>query len=564
MRAPGISRQMTIKDKLLTLAQDIRRTPARARALSDMNISSGLVWELSLRGVQTAAKNLLTGGTNPAMIYRIHGQNTPQKPAIIYRDGVTTFAELDSLVDRLAHGLTRRGVRKGTSFLLLMKNKVEFVALAIAATRIGASAVSASWRATPAELAYLVENSRARAIIFDHELASTVEMAELGAISTSLARFSVGGRVKGADLLSELVDAAPSGKYAPEKGADDDAAVVIYTSGTTGKPKGAVRKFPKDAFTQACTFISSTPMRADDVHLVTCPLYHSTAFGFLSLSHLLGCTAVIMDEYKPQAFMDACEKYRVSTVAIVPTMLQRLLDAGPEVLRSRETRSLRAVFSGGAPLSGQLAAAFMDEFGDVLYNFYGATETGLVTLATPRDLRDAPGTIGRTLPGNHIKLLDESGRETNGTGELYVKNDLLVAGYYGDETATSDSMKDGFFSVGDLARKDRDGRFFIEGRKRDMIISGGVNVYPAEVEGALEAHPDVLEVAVVGVPDREWGEKVRAFVVPRQGVTLDEATIKLYAKARLSGAKVPRDFVFLDALPRNPTGKVLKRELRDR
>ncbi len=555
---------MNIREKLLTFADDIRRTPGRARAIHAMNVSSGLVWELTARGVQTAAMSLLTGGTNPALIYRIHGQNTPQKPALIYKDGVTTFAELDSLVDRLAHGLTRRGVRKGQSFLLLMKNKVEFVALAIAATRIGASAVSASWRAAPAELAYLVENSRARAIVFDHELAATVEAAELESFAPQLARFSVGGRVKGADLLSELVDAAPSATYAPEKGADDDAAVVIYTSGTTGKPKGAVRKFPKDAFTQACTFISSTPMRADDVHLVTCPLYHSTAFGFLSLSHLLGCTAVIMDEYKPQSFMDACEKYKVSTVAIVPTMLQRLLDSGPEVFRSRETRSLRAVFSGGAPLSGQLAAAFMDEFGDVLYNFYGATETGLVTLASPRDLRDAPGTIGRTLPGNHIKLLDDEGRETNGTGELYVKNDLLVAGYYGDETATNDSIKDGHFSVGDLARKDRDGRYFIEGRKRDMIISGGVNVYPAEVEGALEAHPDVVEVAVVGVPDREWGERVRAFVVLRTGTAVDAGALTHYAKQRLSGAKVPRDIVLLDALPRNPTGKVLKRELRDR
>ncbi len=555
---------MTIREKLLTFADDIRRTPARARAIHAMNFSSGLVWEMSARGIQTAAQNLLTGATNPALIYRIHGQNTPQKPAIIYRDSVTTFAELDSLVDRLAHGLTRRGVRRGQSFLLLMKNKVEFVALAIAATRIGASAVSASWRATGAELSYLVENSRARAIVFDHELAATVDAADLATVAPTIARFSVGGRVKGADLLSELVDGAPSTTYVAEKGADDDAAVVIYTSGTTGKPKGAVRKFPKDAFTQACTFISSTPMRADDVHLVTCPLYHSTAFGFLSLSHLLGCTAVIMDEYKPQAFMDAVEKHKVTTVAIVPTMLQRLMDSGPEVLRSRETRSLRAVFSGGAALSAPLAAAFMDEFGDVLYNFYGATETGLVTLASPRDLRDAPGTIGRTLPGNHIKLLDDGGRETDGTGELYVKNDLLVAGYYGDEAATNDSMKDGYFSVGDLSRKDRDGRYFIEGRKRDMIISGGVNVYPAEVEGALEAHPDIVEVAVVGVPDREWGEKVRAFAVLRPGSTLDEGGLKVYAKERLSGAKVPRDIVFLEALPRNPTGKVLKRELRER
>ena len=206
----------------------------------------------------------------------------------------------------------------------------------------------------------------------------------------------------------------------------------------------------------------------------------------------------------------------------------------------------------------------MDVFGDVLFNFFGATETGLVTLAKPADLRAAPGTIGKIVAGNEIRLLDDAGKEVKAgqVGELYVKNKFLVAGYHKDEGATQDSMKDGFFSVGDLARCDRDGRYFIEGRKRDMVISGGVNVYPAEVEGVLEQHPEIAEVAVVGVPDQEWGERVRAFVAKKTGSTLDEAALKLWTRERLAGPKVPRDFVFLESLPRNPTGKVLKRELR--
>jgi fatty-acyl-CoA synthase len=251
---------------------------------------------------------------------------------------------------------------------------------------------------------------------------------------------------------------------------------------------------------------------------------------------------------------------------MVPTMLHRVLQLPGETRGRYDARSLRVVFSGGAPLPGPLAVDFMDAFGDIVFNFYGATETGLVTLAKPGDLRAAPGTIGKALPGNDIRLLDDDKRdvELGGVGELFVKNKMLVAGYHKDEDATKSSMVDGYFSVGDLARRDRDGRYFIEGRKRDMVISGGVNVYPAEVEAVLEQHPDVSEVAVVGVPDTEWGERVRAFIVPRSGVTLDEGALKVYCRGRLAGPKVPRDFVSIDSLPRNPTGKVLKRELQQR
>jgi fatty-acyl-CoA synthase len=337
----------------------------------------------------------------------------------------------------------------------------------------------------------------------------------------------------------------------------------MYTSGTTGKPKGAVRKLQGSVLPTVLGFVEQTPMALDEVHLTVCPVYHATATGFSNIAFLLGGTVVVLGDFRPEGFLDAVERYRVTSTALVPTMIHRILELGPEALRARDTSSLRALFSGGAPLPGGLAIEAMDALGDKVYNFYGATETGIVTLATPADLRAAPGTIGRVLPGNEIRLVDERGRDVpeGSVGELYARSAMLVEGYHADAEATESSMLDGYFSVGDMARRDAEGRFHLEGRKRDMIISGGVNVYPAEVEAAIEAHPAVAEVAVVGAPDREWGERVRAFVVLRAGREVSGDELRAHCRARLSGPKVPRDYVFVESLPRNATGKILKREL---
>ncbi|MBL8607441.1 MAG: AMP-binding protein [Myxococcales bacterium] len=552
-------------EKLRQVRDEVRATPERVKATMAMARTTGLVWELTGSGVSAVVRAQLAGGQNPSLIYRIHAKNTPDKVALVHRDRALTFAEVDARIDRLAHGLVSRGIGRKKSLILMMKNGIEMVELGVAAARVGAAAVSISWRSTPAELAYLANHSGARGVVCDPELYPVVVAASKDLSPDLLDNVFVRAeRVLGARELDELYSARPGAAFTAEGGSDDDAAVVIYTSGTTGKPKGAVRKFPRDTMPAAFRFISQTPMRCDDVHLVTCPLYHSTAFGFLTLSHVLSNTVVLMDEFKPDLFVDLVDRHRVTTTALVPTMLHRVLSLPRDVVDRHELRSLRAIFSGGAPLPGPLALDFMDRFGDVVWNFYGATETGLVTLASPRDLRHAPGTIGRAIPGNEIALLGDDGAPVadGSVGELYVKNKLLVAGYHRDDDATRSSMKDGFFSVGDLARKDAQGRYFIEGRKRDMIISGGVNVYPAEVEGVLESHPDIAEVAVVGAPDVEWGERVRAFVVARPGAVLEEGALKVWVRERLAGPKVPRDFVVLDALPRNPTGKVLKRELR--
>ncbi|MDB4944166.1 MAG: O-succinylbenzoic acid--CoA ligase [Labilithrix sp.] len=549
--------------------QTLRDLPQRVQASVQLGRQSGMMWTLRPAGARALLQVLAGGAQNPSQIFRIHARNSPEKPAIVWRELTRTFAELDARIDRLAWALAARGIGRRKRVIVMLHNRPEMVELGAAATRAGAHAVAISWRSTPQELVYLANHSGADGIVIEAELLHALEAARAELTERLLANvIVVGDAPPGAlsyeTLLAEAAPppASPAGAASPD---DDDAAVVIYTSGTTGKPKGAVRKFPKDTMHAAFRFINETPLRVDDIHLVACPLYHSTAFGFMSLSAILGQTVVLMDEFKPEPFLDLIERHSVTTTAVVPTMLHRVLELPLATRKKYDARTLRAVFSGGAPLPAPLAIDFMDAFGDVLYNFYGATETGLVTLAKPADLRAAPGTIGKALPGNEIHLLGEDRREVKPgeVGELYVKNKMLVAGYHNDDAATSQSMIDGFFSVGDLARADVSGNYFIEGRKRDMVISGGVNVYPAEVESALEQHPDVAECAVIGVPDREWGERVRAFVVKKTGSSLDEGTLKAFVRERLAGAKVPRDYVFVDALPRNPTGKVLKRELRD-
>ncbi|HWL89332.1 MAG TPA: AMP-binding protein, partial [Polyangiaceae bacterium] len=496
--------------RLNELRDRLVEVPGRVRVMATVANHTGLMWQLHAPGARALLETLTRGPQNPSQAYRVHAANSPEKIALRWRDQSLTFADLETRICRLAAGIIKRGFTRGSRLLLMMKNRPEFVEAQNAAQRARGAAVSVSWRSTPAELVFLATHSAAKFVFFNAELWPAVEEASRSLPNLSRSQFVVVGASdgevpQGVTRYEDLLGSAPLQDSTSNGSEDGDAAVVVYTSGTTGKPKGAVRKFPKDAFPAALRFIALTPMRADDVHLVACPLYHSTAMAFLIMSQLLGATAVLMDEFKPEWFLRDVQRWGVTTTAVVPTMLHRVLSLPPEVLSRYRTRSLRGIISGGAPLPGPLALQVMDQFGDILFNFYGATETGLVTLANPQDLRAAPGTIGTPVPGNEIRLLDDSGVEVarGEVGELYVKNKMLVAGYHNDQEATDASMREGFFSVGDLARKDRDGRYFIEGRKRDMIISGGVNVYPAEVESALESHPDVSEVAVVGVEDPE-------------------------------------------------------------
>jgi acyl-CoA synthetase (AMP-forming)/AMP-acid ligase II len=538
-------------------ALDMARVGARFGA------RSGALFDFSPAGVRSLARQAISGAMGPAALFRYHAAARPDVLALCDDRMRLTYAELDRRIDRLATRLVRKhGVKRGQSAIAVLHNRPEFVEVQAALARIGARAVSASWRSTPAELAYLVQHSNARVLFIESELAGVY--ADHQDVFPTLPRqnvLAVGGTHPGLHAYDDVIESGPIERLDADS---EDAAVVIYTSGTTGKPKGAVRKFGREGYLAYIQLLDELPVRVGDRHLAVCPLYHSTAFAFATITTMLGGTVFVERKFDPETALRRIAEERIATTAMVPTMLNRIL-ALPEATRRRyDLRSLKAIFTAGAPLSGALARETIAELGHVLFNIYGSTETGLNTLATPDELIRSPGTIGHCVGGNEIRLLDDDGRPVarGATGELFVKNTLLVS-YHGDDDATRRSMRDGFFSVGDLAHQDESGLFHIDGRKRDMIISGGINVYPAEVEETLHLHPAVAEAAVVGVEDRDLGERVRAFVSLREGQRVEPADIVRFCRERLSGAKVPKEVRILAELPKNPTGKILKRELRE-
>jgi fatty-acyl-CoA synthase len=543
----------------------LRDVTGWARVLARVAARAELAEGASPAATALAVRLLGSGRAGVSTIFRIRAVGDARRTAFVWRGRSIDFATVDDRVDRLAAGLRRRGLRRRDAAALVLRNRPEFFEIEGALARLGGSSVSVSWRSTAAELRYLLEHSGAKAVFFEHDLADVVAQATRGLPAIAADRLiAVDGDAPGVARYEDVLDAAKSDT--PD---EEDGAVVIYTSGTTGKPKGAVRRFGVGQVLGFAAFMERVALKRSDRHLCVCPLYHSTGLGFAAMSLMVGGAVVIEPEFEPMRFLRAIERERITTTALVPTMLHRLMALDPVVIRGHATRSLRVMMCGGAQLPAPLADRALEAFGDVLYNFYGATETGLVTVATPDDLRALPGTIGRALHGVSVRLLDDAGAAvtTGAVGELYARSSMLVEGYHGDEAATRSSLRDGHFSVGDLATVDADGRYMIVGRRRDMVITGGVNVYPAEVEAILDAHPDVAQSAVIGVADDEWGERLRAFVVLREPDAIDVRAraqeLKQWCRARASGAKVPREWAFVAALPSNPTGKVLKRELQD-
>ena len=337
---------------------------------------------------------------------------------------------------------------------------------------------------------------------------------------------------------------------------------MILTSGTTGAPKGAQRKEPR-TLDPAASLLSKIPLRARERTLVAAPLFHSWGLAHLVLGLGLSSTLVLHRRFDPEQTLGAIDEHGVTALVVVPVMLQRILERGPKVVRKYDTGSLRVIAASGSVLPGELATDVMDTFGDVLYNLYGSTEVAWATIATPAELRAAPGTAGRPPRGTIVRLYDAAGAEVGAgeTGRIFVRNELVFDGYTG---GGGKAVIDGLVSSGDVGHFDEEGRLFVDGRDDEMIVSGGENVFPREVEDAIAALDGVDEVAAIGVDDARFGRRLRAFVVRSAGAELTERDVKAHVKANLARFKVPRDVVFLDELPRTATGKVLKRELAER
>ncbi len=525
--------------------------------------STGVAGAMRLGGLAPFLRAARASKLGPHLAVMLHARMNPDKECVVDGDRRLTWRELDHAINRLAHALAARG-GAGARVACMLPNGVAYLIAQQALARIGGVAVQIGYRCKPAEIAYILTNAEPVVAVVDAAFVDS--FADAQARCGDRARVIVAGATT-APTVGERWEDATAGQppELPPPTGGDGGGVIVYTSGTTGKPKGATRNYRQTGLEAVADMMLQVGMRHDDRHLVTCPLYHSAAPAFVAVMMSLGATCVLMNQFEPEAALAMIARERITCALVVPTMLVRITALPAEVRRRYDTSSLRWVMSGAAPLPTEVARRFQEQFGPVLWNFYGATETGIVTLARPVDHVSRPGTVGRAVRGNRIRLLDDTGAVVlPGTiGELYAQSEMLIGGYHKNAEATSRSMKDGYFSVGDLARVDADGFYYLESRKHDMVISGGVNIYPREIEDHLATHPAILDVAVVGVPDAEWGERLRAFVVVRPGMTVTATEVTDWCRAALADYKRPREVVFLDELPRNPTGKILKRELRD-
>ena len=484
----------------------------------------------------------------------------PDQPALIDERGTLTWAELDRRGGALAAALKQElGVGPGRGLAVMCRNHRAFVEPLLAGSRLGADLLLLNTDFPGPQLAQVLEREQPAAAVFDEEFTGAFDAAGFEGGRVVAWRDGDGPGPTTNSLIRR--QAEPRGGWPATR---TQGRLVILTSGTTGTPKGAPRAPSVGAaagpFT---TMLSQIRFRTREPMLVAPPFFHGFGLAYLGLAMALGSTVVMRRRFDAEATLAAIDEHGVTTLIAVPVMLQRVLELPQQVRARYRTDSLRILISAAAPLSADLAAALTDAFGEIVHDLYGTTEAGFAAIATPRDLREAPGSVGRPPHGTTVRILgpDDAEVATGETGRIFVGSPMLFEGYSGGGTKETVG---GLMSTGDLGHFDRQGRLHIDGREDDMIVSGGENVFPGEVEDVLARHPHVADVAVLGVPDEEFGQRLRAFVVPAPGSEPTEGDLKAHVKSSLARYKVPRDVVFIEEIPRNPTGKLLRRELAGR
>ncbi|MEV0767367.1 acyl-CoA synthetase [Nocardia salmonicida] len=482
----------------------------------------------------------------------------PDEPALTDERGVLTYRELDEQSNALAHGLLGQGLRGGEVIGVLARDHRGLVLAMVAAGKAGLRLAMLNTSFAKPQLTEVAVREKVRAILFDSEFAGLVD-----ALPVHMPRILSWVDAEhtlppGALTIAMLVSANSSDPLPPP---DRPAGFIILTSGTTGLPKGAPRT--KVSPFATALVVDRVPFPRGGVVMIATPVFHTTGMGTWTIASALGAHIVLRRRFDAKATLAAIEKHSVEMLVAVPTQLNRILALGPETIAEYDTSTLRTVFVGGAPLPPDLATRWQDAFGDVLYNGYGSTEVAITAVAQPHELRRAPGTVGRAPVTARIALYDAEDRritEANVSGRIFARTVAPFEGYTDGKTK---QIIDGYMSTGDMGHFDSDGLLFIDGRDDDMVVCGGENVYPLEVENLLMGRADIADVAVIGVDDADFGQRLRAFVVPATDHRPDAQEIKDYVKDNLARYKVPRDVVFLDEMPRNPTGKIVRKALTE-
>jgi acyl-CoA synthetase (AMP-forming)/AMP-acid ligase II len=500
----------------------------------------------------------LRWGPTPAAGYASNAARYPDDTAIIDELGTLTFKDVHERTNALAHALREDGIGAGDGVAIMCRNHRGFIDAYVALSKLGANALFLNTAFSGPQLADVAEREEPKAIIFDHEFADLIKDAGKRRKRYVAWHDPEDGKAKDPRIEDLITDGDITDLAPPEAG---PGKAVILTSGTTGTPKGASRSQPK-SLDPAAALLAMIPLKAREKTMIAAPMFHSWGFVHFTLGMALSSTVVLKRKFDPEGTLSLTAQHDCTALVVVPVMLQRILELDEEVLQRYDLSRLRVVPVSGSALPGPLAERWMDIFGDNIYNLYGSTEVAWATIATPQDLRKAPGTAGRPPYGTVVKLYDEDGNPvpTGETGRIFVGNDMQFEGYTG---GGDKDVIDGLMSSGDVGHFDEDGLLFVDGRDDDMIVSGGENVFPAEVEDLLSGHESVAEVAVFGVDDDDFGQRLKAVVVVREGASLSEDDVKKHVKSNLAGYKVPRDVEFVDELPRTSTGKVLKRELKD-
>jgi fatty-acyl-CoA synthase len=494
-------------------------------------------------------------GPSPAAAFAASACRFGDRVAVVDEDERSlTFADLDRRTDAVAAGLVDL-LGRGATVGLLARNHVGFIEGHLAAAKAGATTVLLNTGFAGPQLADVLDREGVTFLLHDAEFSPLVALAAPDRPAVVIDGDSDDPASFAALALANGGRRPPRPRGFPQP--------VLLTSGTTGTPRGARRQRPPRDPRSGIGLLAAVPYRSGDIAVVPAPLFHAWGFSHYLMAGALGMTLVLQRHPDPETSLALVDRHRADALVAVPVMLQRILSLEPEVLSRYRHERLRIVASSGSALPGRLATEWMHRFGDTLYNFYGSTEVGPATVAGPTDLHDAPGTAGRPLLGSTVEVLGDDNRPVapGRIGRIFVGNGSHFDGYTG---GGSKPQVGGLMATGDLGYLDDQGRLYVGGRDDDMIVSGGENVFPREVEDLLVSAPGVADAAVLGVDDEEFGQRLVAWVVPRAGVDLSADGIRQLVRSRLARHKVPREVHFVDELPRNETGKLLRRVLAHR